>query len=144
MTPSEKHRLLNDLCRPYPLLAGTFAVVINDTPSLFTVQVEQVGRMFYLKVDENEFASSPDTFVFTIPIHRWCAATGSAVDPVSVQELLGGEVRIASSHGASWEGQVKLTGKRRIAGDLPGFLPFEPPAPGQSVEAPVHLASPQR
>lgn len=142
MSAAQKIKLLNEACRPWPELVGAFTVKIDETASPFPVRVEQIGRTFYLQVGQTEFVTVRGTRQFTIPIHRWCAATGSAVDPRSARELLSGVVVLAGPTGAVWEGQVTLTARRKMSPPLPGFLPFEPPEPGQTIQAPVRLVRP--
>ena len=144
MPSARKIRLLNEVCRPWPELLGTFVVTVNQVPSPFTVQIEQIGKTFYLKLGQAEFVTARGTRQFTIPIYRWCTITGSAVDAGAVRELLGGSVSITSTTGASWQGQITVTARRQIQGPLPGFLPFEPPTPGQTISAPLTLDRPSR
>ncbi|GMU19948.1 MAG: hypothetical protein AMXMBFR13_00500 [Phycisphaerae bacterium] len=140
---AEKIQRLNELCRPWPLLTGGFHLLIADTPAPFAVQVQQVGKVFYLKAGTGQFMTpDPQERRFLIPLHRWCLATGSAVDPERVRELIDGTVQLAAPVGAAWEGQVQVSAKTVIRGPLPGFLPIEPPQPGRTAEAPMELIRP--
>lgn len=144
MDAGQKTRLLNEICRPWPELIGTFAVTIGETQSRFTVRVDQVGKAFYLKTGRGEFPTDRGLRQFTIPIRRWCAATGSAVDARSVGELMSGVVVLTSPTGAKWEGQITVTARRELIPPLPGFLPLEGLRVGQTHEAPILLVRPTR
>lgn len=139
MPLTDKFNVLKSLYRPYPELVGAFAVNIDETRSPFTVYVEQIGNAFCLKINQEEFVTDPGTQEFKIPIDRWCAATGTAVDRRSVRQLIGGSVVITARAGALWEGRVVVIAQRPRAGPLPGFLPIQVPAPGQPVEATLRL-----
>jgi len=136
--------LLNEICRPWPELVGSFVVTIGETSSPFTVEIEQIGKAFYLKAGNEEFITSRGDQRFDIPIHRWCTATGSAVDGRSVRQMMSGSVTLAARAGAIWEGQVAITLARVGPGPLPGFLPLDATAPGRRIEAPLHLERPAR
>jgi len=131
---------LNELCRPYPAATGRFTVTINDQTSPFAAGIEQIGTWFYLKLDKAEFHTEPgQTRTFEIPIERWCVATGVALDAGALRRMLTGSVRLVSPIGASWQGTATVTAKARLDPPLPGFLPIDPPAVGQTVEAEVRL-----
>lgn len=136
----DKIERLNELCRPYPAATGRFAVTINETTSSFVVGIEQIGTWFYLRLDTSEFHTEPGkTRTFEIPIDRWCAATGVALDTAAIRRLLAGSIRLTSPIGASWQGTAAVTAKARLDPPLPGFLPIDPPAVGQTAEAEVRL-----
>ncbi|MHC4444326.1 MAG: hypothetical protein ACYTBZ_24830 [Planctomycetota bacterium] len=130
----------NNICRPFPQAVGTFRLVVGETEAPFTIDIEQIGRTFYLQIGHREFRSLySEQRTFVIPIDRWCMATGSAVDPQEVRKLLGGSVRLASPSGAGWEGTLHIKVKRMPTGPLPGFVPFKPTEPNQTVKMPVFV-----
>jgi hypothetical protein len=140
MSVTGKIRLLNNLCRPFPQAVGMFELIVDQTKAPFMIQIEQIGRTFYLRIGHREFRSLlAEKRTFVIPIDQWCCATGSAVDSRAVRKLLGGSVRLLSPTGAGWEGTIHVTVKEIPAGPLPGFLPFEPTEPKQTVELPVFI-----
>lgn len=137
---ADKIRRLNTLCRPWPQAVGTFVVVIAEAKSPFTVTIEQIGRTFYMQVRSTEFRSFPtERRTFHIPIEQWCAATGSAVDVGAVRRLMSGSITLASPLGASWRGTVTLTMRGEVPALLPGFLPFEPPRRGDTIQERIGL-----
>lgn len=139
-TDSERTARLNDLCRSYPAATGRFIVTINGTQSPFLVGIEQIGTWFYLKIGQAEFHTVPDMArTFEIPIDRWCAATGVALDSAAIRRMLTGSIQLTSPLGASWRGRVIVTARTRIEPPLPGFLPIDPPPAGQTAEADVAL-----
>jgi len=139
-TDGEKIARLNELCRSYPAATGRFTVTIDGTTSSFAVAIDQIGTRFYLKVGQTEFRTTPDLVrTFEIPVDRWCAATGVALDAAAIRRMLTGSIRLTSPLGASWRGQVTVTARTRLEPPLPGFLPITPPAAGQTTEAPVIL-----
>jgi len=140
---AQKVRALNGLCRPWPQAVGPFIVIIDETKSDFLVDIEQIGRTFYLRAGSIQFrSSSSEQRTFRIPIERWCAATGPAVDVAAARRLLGGSITLVSPVGASWEGTVRVIAKRRLTGRLPGFLPIDPPTTAAAIEAPIRLERP--
>lgn len=144
MRVEEKITLLNQLCRPWPLLEGPFVARIAEQVSPMTLVVEQVGKGFYLRIGLVEFTSSLEARRFEIPIHRWCSATGTAVDERSVRELLAGRVLLEAPTGAEWTGWIELTPRRRISGPLPGFLPLPGAQAGQTIRTEIRLVRPLR
>lgn len=139
----EKQASYNLLGRPWPEATGVFAMDVDQTRAPFPVSVEQYGRTYYFKIGEREFRSSMRSDrSLTIPIERWCEATGSAVDPEALRQLIAGSVSLSSPTGAGWRGTIRLSLKRAASGPLPGFLPFEPPAVGQMREIPLRLTRP--
>jgi hypothetical protein len=140
MTDAAKIDRLNGMCRPWPEATGRFSVFIAEQSSPFVVGVEQIGTCFYLRMQSAEFKSSYGRErLFEIPLDRWCAATGTAVDASAVRRILGGTVTLASPLGAAWSGVIRLTVRGNVQPPLPGFLPVEPPPAGQTVEVPVYL-----
>jgi len=141
--PADASRLaetLNALCGPWPQGTGRFRVVIDRTASPFVVTVEQVGRGFFLRVGRREFSSSlRGERRFEIPIDSWCSATGTAVDPAGVRELMTGSVALGPVVGGEWEGTVRVTPKLSVAGPLPGFLPLALLERGRTVTVPIRL-----
>ena len=136
----EKIGRLNDLCRAYPAATGRFTVTINETTSSFAVSIEQIGTWFYMKVGHTEFRADPGRQrTFDIPIDRWCSATGVALDAAAIRRMLTGSIELTSPVGASWRGQVTVTARTRLDPPLPGFLPIDPPPPGQTAEAEIAL-----
>ena len=90
-------------------------LVMNDRPAPFTVTVEQIGRTFHLQAGIGEFVSAADhERTFTIPVERWCAATGMAVDAHEVRNWMTGSITLTSPLGVGWEGTARLTSKRRL------------------------------
>lgn len=139
-SPEEKITRLNRLCRPYPAATGRFSVTINDTTAPFVAIIEQIGTWFFMKLDKTEFHTEPrQTRTFEIPIDRWCAATGVALDAAAIRRMLAGSVRLVSPIGASWQGTVTVSARIRLDPPLPGFLPIDPPAAGQTAEAEITL-----
>ena len=61
-----------------------------------------------------------------------------------LRRFIGGQVRLASPHGAGWEGTVALSVKQPLLADLPGFLPLKAPDRGKTIEAPIRLQRPGR
>lgn len=143
MTPDEKLDLLNEICRYWPYLNGTFAAEINGSVSPMTLTIVQAGKVFVMRVGAVEFSTKGDSRRFEIPIDRWCAATGPAVDRKSVRELLGGRIVLEAGAGVEWKGRVELTARRRITGALPGFLPLPTPDMGKSLETEIRLVRPR-
>lgn len=136
----EKVSRLNRFCRPYPAATGRFSVTINDTAAPFVVSIEQIGTWFFMKLDKAEFHTEPrQTRTFEIPIDRWCVATGMALDAAAIRRMLTGSVRLVSPIGASWRGTVTVSARIRLDPPLPGFLPVDPPAAGQTTEAEITL-----
>ncbi len=131
-TTAEKTQAYNELCRQWPEAVGGFQLEVSGTPGSFETSVEQVGRMFYLRLGSGEFASvvqEPRRFV--IPVEHYCAATGSAVSAQAVRDLMRGTVTLESPTGVGWEGLIQASMKRALQGPLPGYLPVEtPPADG--------------
>ncbi|MBP7934933.1 MAG: hypothetical protein KA354_09840 [Phycisphaerae bacterium] len=139
-TTTEKTHTLNLLCRPWPQATGTFQAVVGEERSPFLVQVNQVGRTFYLRTDWAEFATVPGRQrLFEIPIERWCAATGPAVDVTALRQMLAGSVTLSSPVGVGWEGTILLRVKQAQLDRLPGFLPFQPPRRERDTEVPIRL-----
>jgi len=135
-----KIRVLNNICRPYPEAVGTFTVTVGEDKAPFRVRVEQMGRTFYLHVGTFEFRTDyKSKRKFVIPIERWCAATGTAVDVREVRRLVGGSVVLASPMGVGWEGKIGVTIKQLPKGSLPGFLPIKSVERGQRLELPISL-----
>jgi len=142
---AEKILTLNELCRPRPQAVGPFHVVVNGIRSPFLVEVEQVGRAFYLHVGSSEFRTpSLRHRTFEIPIERWCAATGSAVDVAALRRMIAGVIVLQTPLGVGWHGTAHLTAKQALSDELPGFLPVKPPKTGETVEVKITLEPPQR
>ena len=145
VSADQKIAALNELCRWWPEATGPFVAVINDQRSPVVFQIDQVARTFYLHAGNMEFRSLPDdTRTFEIPIEYWCAATAQAVDVADLRRFIGGQVRLASPHGAGWEGTLAITVRQPLLADLPGFLPLQVPNRGKTIEAPIRLARPGR
>jgi len=143
ISTADKIIALNELCRPRPQAVGLFHVVINDTRSPFLVEVEQVGQTFYLRVGSSEFRTSSLRYrTFEIPIERWCAATGSAMDLVAFRRMIGGVIVLQTPFGVGWHGTIHLTAKEPLSSELPGFLPIKPPKAGKTIEVKISLESP--
>jgi hypothetical protein len=66
------------------------------------------------------------------------------VDARQVAQYLEGDIHLSSQTGAEWKGTVKLTVRRDWPGELPGFLPFDSLAGGQSLQKPILLKRPDR
>ncbi len=140
---AEKTELLNRHFRTWPMLTGAFVVNIDGTVGNFEVHLEQIGTVFYLHIGSRMFRSDTGRGrEVTIPIEYWCAATAPAVGAEQIRSLLDGHVVLTSPTGAEWIGTVFLTVKQPLLTNLPGFLPFDPPASGQTVEKPVRLERP--
>jgi hypothetical protein len=115
-------------------------VIVADQTAPFAAQIEQVGMTFYLALPGGAFQSVADgSLAFEIPLVRWCAATGYALDTEELRSQLAGEVRLVSPTGASWRGTIRLVVKRLAGDQLPGFLPIEAPPVGERIEVPVSL-----
>ena len=141
VAPAEKIRRLNHLCRPWPRATGRFGVLIDNTEAPFELSVEQIGRVFYLRINAAEFRSSPaGQRRFEIPIDRWCVAAGSAVDLAEVRRMMNGSVTLESPYGEGWTGQVRIAAKLEITRPA-GFLPIGPLASGDTLELPIRLES---
>jgi hypothetical protein len=107
------------------------------------VGVEQYGRTFYFTIGSGEFKSSVfEDRALIIPIESWCAATGTAVDVDGVREMLSGNVTLSSPSGAGWQGDIRFRATQVVRGALPGLLPGEPPAPGQTRQWKIELVRP--
>lgn len=141
---ADKQDFYNRLERHRPEATGTFVVQVQGVESEdFQVHIQQFGRTFYLSIGTREFRNRHgDGRNIAITIDRWCEATGQAVDPVAVRDLLGGTVRLSSPHGAGWEGEIELVLRHAANGELPGFLPFEVPKIGESIAVPIRLIRP--
>ncbi len=142
----EKIQRINALGRPWPEAVGGFGVVIGETPAPFTVTVEQIGRMFYLKIGAFEFHTAwggqkelPPLPRFSIPASRWSAATGGTMNIASLEELFGGFISLGSDTGFGWAGKVRVQGRQDVPGRLPGFLPLDTPGRGETVTADIVL-----
>jgi hypothetical protein len=131
---------VNKLCRAWPRAAGTFIVRMGGREAPMPATVEQIGRTFYLQIGTGVFASdvAPDRH-FTIPIDRWCAATGVAVDAREVRNWVTGRITLASPYGSGWEGEASITARRKLSRPPPGFLPVESLEQDASVTLPVLL-----
>lgn len=139
-TTADKINLLNQMCRPWPQASGPFQVVVGEERSPFLVQVTQVGRTYYLRTEWAEFVTVPGRQrVFEIPIERWCAATGPAVDLAALRQSITGSVSLSSPLGVGWEGTIQLRLKQTLTDKLPGFLPFDPPRKGVDTEVTIKL-----
>jgi hypothetical protein len=137
---AEKVERLNKLCRPWPGAVGTFAIQAGEQPASMTAQVEQIGRSFYLHVGSREFVSdSTAERTFVIPVEQWCAATGVAVDARQVTELISGRVTLTSPFGIGWEGEARVTARKDLSVDPPGFLPVGKLHREETVTLPVKL-----
>jgi hypothetical protein len=135
----------NDMCRPWPEAAGEFWLVVADHPGPLTASVEQIGKMFYLKLGGREFVSDPGADrQFSIPIEHYCAATGTAVSAAFVRDTLRGEVTLASPTGVGWSGTIQANMRGKLDGPLPGFLPIATPPPEGSFSVPIRLERPRR
>ncbi len=143
MPLEDKTVVLNEYCRTWPLLAGTFVIQVNESVSPFQIEMQQYGTMFYLLIHGREFRSNQNG-EFTIPVEHWCAATSPVVDARQVAQYLEGDIHLSSQTGAEWKGTVKLTVRRDWPGELPGFLPFDSLAGGQSLQKPILLKRPDR
>jgi hypothetical protein len=140
MTTAEKAQRCNVLCRAYPEATGTFQLTVGDTVAPFTATVDQIGRTFYMRLKGAEFHSLPgERRAFQFPVEQWCAATGSAVDPLAVAKLITGHVNLECASGVGWQGFIRLTAKQAPGGPLPGFLPLSVTVVGQSVDARIEL-----
>lgn len=136
---AEKIDRLNKRCRPWPEAVGGFAVQVNETPATFPATVEQIGRTFYLHLGGYDFASLPGRQrEFVIPIEYWCTATSPAIDPARLREQLTGTVTLTSSLGIGWTGAIDARLKRSMH-TLPGFLPMDPPKPGQALQGTIRF-----
>jgi hypothetical protein len=145
-TAAEKIELLNRLCRPRPLAVGRFAIHIEDhtrdapsdsavgagerasSPPVQTAPmlavIEQLGRTFYLKLGHTTFVSDFNAErTFTIPVEKWCAATGVAVDPKEVRNWISGTITLSSPLGSGWQGEARVKALQKLASPPPGFLP---------------------
>ena len=99
-TVAAKTATLNLLCRPWPQACGVFHVVIGEERSPFLVHVTQVGRFFYLSTESTEFTTVPGRLrCFEMPIERWCAATGAAVDVTALRQMITGSLVLTSPLG---------------------------------------------
>jgi hypothetical protein len=140
---AEKIRTLNELCRPRPQAVGPFQVVVNHTRSPFPVEVEQIGRTFYLQVGSSAFrTSSLRHRTFEIPIERWCAATGSVMDLAALRRMIGGVIVLQTPLGVGWHGTIHLTVKQALSDELLGFLPVGPVPIGEAIEVRITLEPP--
>lgn len=140
---AEKIVVLNRICRPWPQAVGAFQVVVGNARSPFTVFVEQIGLIFYMKVGSMEFRTSRlHHRTFIIPIEWWCAATGQAVDVSGLRQLVEGTVTLSSPLGVDWQGTIHVAARQPLRGDLPGFTPFSRPQLNVASEMPVRLSRP--
>jgi hypothetical protein len=104
--------------------------------------IEQVGRTFYLQIGSGTFVSEFDVErTFVIPVERWCAATGAAVDIRQVRNWVGGTIVLSSPFGADWTGEVRITARRTLSEPPPGFLPVDKLAANEAVTLPVALSA---
>lgn len=139
-SPVEKIAQYNESIRAWPEAAGAFTLTVNETPFASPVTVQQIGPMFYLRIADSEFPSQPNADRrFSIPIDRYCAATGAAVSPERVRELMTGSVELESPLGVGWNGSLQATMKRTLDGPLPGFLPVTKPEASGAINVPVRL-----
>lgn len=137
----DKIEKLNKLCRTWPRAAGLFSISMNDKVAPIQAQIEQIGRTFYLQIGSHCFVSDFDAERrFTIPIDRWCAATGVAVDPKEIRNWIDGSVTLSSPFGAAWEGEARVTARRNLKSAPPGFLPIDELEQNETVTLPVALA----
>lgn len=137
---AEKIESLNKLCRPWPRAVGRFSVRIGEHVAPVAARVDQVGRTFYLQIGSGRFASDFDAERrFTIPVERWCAATGVAVDRMKMREKIGGTIILASPYGAGWQGEARVTARQKLTAAPPGFLPIASLDQDQTVSLPIVL-----
>lgn len=137
---AEKTDRLNRLCRPWPQASGKFRVYVGDDEAPAPATVVQYGKVFYLRLGTGEFRSSfEEERTFSIPIERWCAATGVAVDPKEVRNWVSGSVVLMSPFGSGWQGTARVTARRDLPESPPGFLPTGPMERDQAASLPVRL-----
>lgn len=140
MDEGAKIQRLNDLCRSWPRAVGNFQISIADQPCPNAVSIEQVGRSFYLNIGSASFITAFNMErTFVIPVERWCAATGVAVDSRQIREWVGGTVVISSPFGADWSGEARVTAHRTLSEPPPGCLPIDKLAANQTMTLSVVL-----
>ncbi len=140
---AEKVERLNKLCRLWPRAVGSFTVIIDGQPAPMPARVEQLGRGFDLQIGSGTFTSDPDAErTFVIPLEKWCAATGVAVDARQVNEWVGGRITLTSPFGVGWEGEARVTARKELTGPPPGFLPVGKLQRDETVVLPVQLENP--
>ncbi len=138
---AEKAGRLNRLCRPWPQASGQFRLYVGDDEAPMPASVVQYGRIFYLRLGTGEFRSSAEQErMFSIPLERWCAATGVAVDAKEVRNWISGSVVLTSPLGTGWQGTARVTARRDLSESPPGFLPTGPLERDQAVSLAVRLA----
>lgn len=139
-TFEHKHEVLNAMVRAWPEATGTFRVVTDEQHDLTKASVEQYGPIFYMSIEGSEFRTSlDDNRTFVIPIARWCAATGAAVDPDQICEWVSGHVTLSSPLGVGWQGVLTMTARKSGLPELPCAAPSPPDTAGQSTEVPLYL-----
>ncbi|HOA73093.1 MAG TPA: hypothetical protein PL151_00815 [Phycisphaerae bacterium] len=138
--PARRIDQLNRLCRAWPRAVGTFSLVMGEEVAPLPAVIEQIGRTFYLQIGTGRFVSEFDTErTFVIPVEKWCAATGVAVDPKEVRSWISGTLTLASPYGAGWEGELRVQALRKLASAPPGFLPVGELDGNETVVMPVVL-----
>lgn len=136
----EKIEQLNRLCRPRPLAVGYFAIRIEDQVAPDPARVEQIGRAFYLHLGSATFVTDFEADrTFNIPVDRWCAATGIAVDVKEVRRWVTGTITLASPFGTGWRGEARVKAVQSLDGPPPGFLPVGPLDRNEVIILPIIL-----
>jgi hypothetical protein len=138
--PAERTDQLNKLCRTWPRAAGSFSVVVGEEVAPLPATIEQVGRTFYLEIGTGRFVSEFSAErTFIIPVDKWCAATGVAVNPKEVRSWISGTLTLASPYGAGWEGELRVKALRKLSTAPPGFLPIGELDRNETMVLPVAL-----
>jgi hypothetical protein len=136
----EKTQRVTRLCGGWLRAIGPFRVEFGETRSEFSVMVDQVGRMFYLRLPDAYFRSRPrGPLRFDIPLDQWVRATGGAIDYATVRAALAGSIVLECKLGTTWEGTARVTARRDIVRPIAGFLPIGSMKWGESAEFPVRL-----